>query len=75
MKVMKTIPVPATPRSVLDYVKCELCGQTSPVEDWSPRAYRVTEPDVVLRVGSSYPEGTDITSTILDICPMPPMPK
>lgn len=69
MKTMKTVPVPATTRSVLDFVKCELCERTSHNENWSPQQYIVTEPDVRLRIGTNYPEGGDIETTILDICP------
>lgn len=69
MKTMKTIPVSASTREVLDCVKCELCGQTSNNEDWSPRTYEVTEPEVTLREGTNYPEGGSITTTTLDICP------
>ena len=69
MKVMKTEPVPATTATVLDYIKCELCDQTSPREDWAPRQYEVNEPEVSLSVGRNYPEGGYHTRTVLDICP------
>lgn len=69
MKVMKTIPVPEKTMQVLDHVKCELCNAISSRENWSPRQYEVTEPDITLREGTNYPEGGDIKTTILDICP------
>lgn len=69
MKVTKTIPVPATTRDVLDFMKCELCERTSHNEQWSPGSYEVTEPDVSLRIGTNYPEGGSTETTILDICP------
>jgi hypothetical protein len=31
--------------------------------------YEVNEPEVSLRVGNNYPEGGDINTTVLDICP------
>lgn len=69
MKKMKTIPVAATTRETIDFVKCELCDRTSNDESWSPGLYEVTEPDVRLRTGTNFPEGSSIDTIILDICP------
>lgn len=69
MKVMKTVPVPATTREVLDFIKCELCERKHHDERWSPGIYEVSEPEVVLSVGTNYPEGSSIDRTYLDICP------
>ena len=69
MRKMKTITEPAKTREVLDYVECELCDARSGSDDWSPGLYEVTEPNVYLRKGTNYPEGSSIDTTHLDICP------
>lgn len=69
MRVMKTVTVPERTEERFDYMKCELCENTSHDSDWSPGLYEVTEPEVSLREGSSYPEGDFTKTTYLDICP------
>jgi hypothetical protein len=69
MRVLRTVPVPATIKQVLDYMKCELCENTSRSDDWSPSLYEVADPTVSLREGSNYPEGGSTTTVHIDICP------
>jgi hypothetical protein len=54
----------------LDHILCELCGKKSNSSgDWGTSSYDVNEVDVSHRDGSSYPDGGNSTSCILDICP------
>lgn len=69
MRVTKVVPVPAKTITVLDYIKCDLCGAMTRNENWSPKQYEVTQPEVTLKIGSNYPEGGYHTETICDICP------
>lgn len=71
MKVMKTVPVPASKREVTDYYKCELCAETtSNHRDWEDKGpYNVNDPTVTLETGFHYPGDYSTKTTVLDICP------
>jgi hypothetical protein len=69
MKFTKSHTVPAKTITILDHIKCELCEKTTDNEEWSPRPYEITEPQVSLKEGSNYPEGGYWITTVLDICP------
>ena len=56
-------------RSVLEVMKCDLCGRKSNGEDWSPGGYRMAEVEVKLKEGTNYPEGGFGTLYDVDICP------
>lgn len=73
MKVTKEVPVTKMTRTVLDYMKCELCPATS--RDWrnwpggDDGGYSVNQTEVEMRTGYSYPECSSTTTVTLDICP------
>ncbi len=69
MRVTKQVKVPQKTVERLDHIKCELCDRTTHNEEWSPGQYEVTRPEVSLRMGTNYPEGGNVTETVLDICP------
>lgn len=73
MKKLKTISVPATTKEVLDFFKCELCDNTrNNYRHWpggEDGSYSVNTTEVQASTGSNYPEGSNITTVSLDICP------
>jgi len=68
MKHVKTKEVPATTRKVTSYT-CDLCGGPSG-EDESDAAgaYRLAECTIMMKRGSSYPEGGNVNYVELDAC-------
>ncbi len=64
MKHLKTIPIPATTREVVDHVSCDLCGTTI-TENYN---YEVNEVEVRHKTGTSYPEGGSSEETSVDMC-------
>ena len=63
MKHMKTVEVPATTKSFVYKVTCDLCRK-----DIKSESYRTDEVMIYYREGSSYPEGGHGTETKVDIC-------
>jgi hypothetical protein len=68
MKIYKNINVPATQRTVLHQLTCDLCAKNSNA-GWGAGAYEVLETEVRCKTGSSYPEGGSDKETTIDICP------
>jgi hypothetical protein len=64
MKHLKTIPIPATTREIVDHVSCDLCGTTI-TENYN---YAVNEVEVRHKTGTSYPEGGSSEETSVDMC-------
>ena len=64
MKHLKTIPVPATTREVLDHVSCDLCG----AKIANNHNYEVHEVEVRHKTGVSYPDGGSGEETSVDMC-------
>lgn len=76
MKVTKEVEVPAKIETQIDHIKCELCTNTTDEpRNWGDRngsarsSYDVNETTVELRTGYSVPDGGDIKSQVIDICP------
>jgi hypothetical protein len=70
LKFEKTLPVPATIRTVTDHYTCDLCGKsTRDTDNWCGDAYAADEVCVSMRIGTNYPEGGSSEETIFDICP------
>ena len=63
MKHMKTVPVPAEMKEVVDFVTCDLCG--AKIER---RGYEVDRVEVCHKVGEHYPEGGHTNETSVDMC-------
>lgn len=68
MKIYKTINVPATQRTTLARITCDLCAKTSNA-DWDEDTYEVLETEVRCKTGNEYPEGGSGTEVTIDICP------
>jgi hypothetical protein len=64
MKHMKTVEVPATTKSFVDKVTCDLCGR----EIEKPGSYCIDDITVYRRKGKGYPEGGWGTETTFDVC-------
>ena len=64
MKHLKTMPIPATTREIVDHVSCDLCGETITKD----RNYAVNEVEVRHKTGTSYPEGGDGEEMSVDMC-------
>ena len=51
-------------------ITCDLCGATSHLGDsWGADVFTVLGTEVKLEQGHRYPEGGNITTTRIDICP------
>lgn len=72
MKVYKSVHVPAAPattKTELHYIQCDLCERQTGWNNWSKENYEIDEVDVAASSGDNYPEGGSRESIILDICP------
>jgi hypothetical protein len=63
MRHMKTVPVPATTKEVVDKTTCDFCG-----EKLKARRYERNEVTLQHEEGSHYPEGGSGTRTVFDCC-------
>ena len=61
---MKTVEVPATTKSVVDKVTCDLCNR----EIKKPDRYGIDDITVSRREGNGYPDGGWGTETTFDVC-------
>lgn len=68
MKIYKNINVPATQRTVIYRVTCDLCKKTSDLK-WDADTYEVLETEVRYKTGYSYPEDGSGEETTIDVCP------
>jgi hypothetical protein len=64
MKHMKTVPVPATEREVVDFVTCDLCKKRIR----SKSRGDAEEIEVRHRTGLAYPDGGSGEETLVDLC-------
>ncbi len=77
MKAIKRVTVPAHEEERTEYLACDLCGiRTTDGRCWPEAAragevgpYIVRDVTVSLREGTSYPEGGNTETTIVDLCP------
>lgn len=62
---------PATEKTRIAEVRCDICGRTGKAtyHPWADGSYDATDSEVKLRTGSSYPEGGSGTELQADICP------
>jgi hypothetical protein len=70
MKHMRTVEVPATTKTVVDRVTCDLCGRGLD-EHYAGKqlsSYYSDEVDINRRVGTNYPEGGNSTESKVDMC-------
>lgn len=64
-----------TPREIVVEVKCDLCGKKAGLRrsdrggEWSENSYEIREVKVEMRIGDSFPEGSNWVATRYDICP------
>lgn len=49
-------------------VECDLCHKTSKTL-WTNGSFDATATEIIMKTGSSYPEGGSGTETEIDICP------
>ncbi len=71
MKMMKTVPVPATERQVVDKVLCDICKKECPDptnKNWSTEVFCMDTVYIQMEIGTYYPEFTHGTKTEYDIC-------
>lgn len=66
----KQIEVPATTRTVVDYISCDLCGiKTRDDENWKGESFNVDSTIIEIEQGSSFPEGKLTNTRRYNICP------
>jgi len=63
MEHTKTVIVPATTRTVVDRVTCDLCGEVIEL-----RSYEIGDVEIKRSVGEHYPGCGSRTDTEYDIC-------
>ena len=73
MKVYKEVPATGA-CTVLDSVKCDLCGAPAPTTkfdeaDWSKDCYEVSETEMRYKFGESYSDAGWGEEYDIDICP------
>lgn len=64
MKHMKSVPVPATFRDVVDKITCDICGVEIKAREWGD----AEEIEVKHRTGTAYPDGGSGEETTVDLC-------
>ena len=64
MKHMKTTDVPATTRTIVDKITCDLCSN----EVGKVGHYKMYETEIRYKEGTQYPETAWGTETTVDIC-------
>ena len=80
-KCRKEIQTRAEEVTVMEFVKCDFCGEEVPKPDantggiwsnevdWSTGGYGICETEISFSEGESYPEGGNKTTLSFDICP------
>lgn len=66
---MRTVVTVKSERSVVESIKCDICGKISKGWDWSTSAFEVGRTEVTMKTGEQYPECGHGKEIELDICP------
>lgn len=70
MQHMKKIIVSAVPehtKDALDFTSCDLCGKNMNIHQWGNK-FNVDEVTIERRLGNSWPECGNTTTTSFDVC-------
>jgi hypothetical protein len=67
---MKTVDVPATTKTVVDRITCDLCGRglDDHYRDKRLSSYYSDDVEIRRRQGTNYPDGGSGTESTVDMC-------